>query len=72
MPNNGFIQWLDLAYMRWMTQAGKHRTQREFAQFLGLRAANINHYLSGRRSPTGKQHPQLAENSARKFTTWLA
>lgn len=61
MPKPEFAQWVERAYVRWMDETGKHRSQREFAEFLGLRAANLNHYLSGRRLPTGESIHKLAK-----------
>lgn len=57
---SNFAQWLEAQYINWIGKEGKHKTPSEFAQWLGIHRSQLNMYLRGSQTPTGKNVDQLA------------
>ena len=55
-----FNEWLEKNFVEWMAQAGKVRTQADFAEWLGIHKTQLNMYLTGNRTPTGENVDKLA------------
>jgi len=54
-----FSEWLEKKYIEWLSKAGKYKTQREFAEWLGLNRTQLSMYLNGSRVPTGNNIDKL-------------
>ena len=53
-------EWLFGKYLDWLRKEGGSRSQAEFARRLGIERALLNHYINGRRKPTGINITRLA------------
>ena len=49
MEETNLARWLEMKYIAWLGQEKEIKTQREFAEYLGVDPVRLNHYLNGRR-----------------------
>ena len=45
----GFAKWIEIKYIEWMKEKEQIHSQREFADYLGIDAMSLSHYINARR-----------------------
>lgn len=53
-------QWLIDKFLEWQAQSGEIKSQREFADYLGVGNTSLSNWISGYRLPTGENIARLA------------
>lgn len=56
-----FPAWLEQKYLEWQGERGKRATLAQFADYLGLSAPLLSHYLNGLRKPTKDNIRKIAQ-----------
>lgn len=60
MEATEFSSWLERKYVEWQGQRGKRATLAQFADYLGISAPLLSHYMNGIRKPTRENIQKLA------------
>jgi transcriptional regulator with XRE-family HTH domain len=55
-----FSTWLEQKYLEWQGQRGKRATLAQFADYLGISAPLLSHYMNGIRKPTRENIQKFA------------
>lgn len=56
-----FADWLEAEYLKWEQQRGKRSTLVQFANYLGISAPLLSHYIKGIREPSNDTVHKLAQ-----------
>jgi transcriptional regulator with XRE-family HTH domain len=57
---NKFRELLIEKFLEWQKAQGEIKTQKEFADYIGISEASLNHIMSGRREPSRRNIEYLA------------
>jgi transcriptional regulator with XRE-family HTH domain len=57
---NKFRELLIEKFLEWQKAQGEIKTQKEFADYIGISEASLNHIMSGRREPSRKNIEYMA------------
>lgn len=61
METTEFSTWLEKKYLEWQGLRGKRATLAQFADFLGISAPLLSHYMNGIRKPTRENIQKFAK-----------
>lgn len=60
METTEFSAWLEAKYLEWQQERGKRATLSQFADYLGISAPLLSHYMNGIRKPTRENVQKFA------------